>query len=240
MRILICEDNSFQLKVNKALVDDYVEKRHIQNTEIVLKSGYYPEKEELPDADIAILDIDLKDSISGLEIAQLVKERNPYVALIFITNFSSFALDACKLHSCGFLQKPVGQEEFNDIFTRAMLQLNGLRITRMNRMINFTSKIAVREKSIYYIEKVSGTKDIKVTTGKETFLFRGTIKDVQKKLCSSFIKISRTVLINTYYVFKIHNGVIQLSNEKVFPISPNTEKKVKALCSRMNAGERNR
>ena len=236
MKILICEDDKLNLKINKAMVEDYLENRGIRKVKLVLKSkvNLITAKKELSDVDIAILDIDLQDQVDGLNIAQFVKEQNPYVALIFITSFDSYALDAWKLHSCGFLQKPVKIEDFKDVFTRALLQFNGLCITKMNRMIHLNSKISVKERNIYCIEKVSGTKDIKVTTNKETYVFRGTIKEVKEKLCSSFVQISRSVMINIHYIFKIENGVIELSNEKVFLIAPNKEKEVRELCSQMN------
>lgn len=236
MKILICEDDKLNLKINQAMVEDYLEKRGIHKVNLLLKNkiDLIAAKKELSNVDIAILDIDLQDQVNGLNIARFVKEQNPYVALIFITSYDNYALDAWKLHSCGFLQKPVKIEDFKDVFTRALLQFNGLCITKMNRLINLNSKITVKERNIYCIEKVSGTKDIKVTTNKETYVFRGTIKEIQKKLCDSFVQISRSVIINIHYIFKIEGGVIELNNEKVFLIPPNKEKKVKELCSQMN------
>lgn len=231
MKVLICDDDRFMLKLNKIMVEEYLIEHRLMKAQFILRQAFKPEEDALIDVDIAILDIDLEDSMNGLEIAQIIKKRNPYVSLIFVTGYSSYALDAWQLHSCGFLKKPVVREEFNEVFTKAIFQLRGIKISRMSRLIEFNSRVSVLERDIYYIEKVSGTKNIKVTTRKEVFVIRGTIKELEKKLSQTFVKISRDVLINTLYIYKIEDGTIELSNEKVFVISANKTREVTELCS---------
>lgn len=235
MKILLCDDDSLNLRINQVYVEDYLEKKGIHNATIIAKSkiDLNEEYEAVCNVDIAILDINLNDQITGLNIAQFIKKKNPYVALIFITSYDSYALDAFQLHACGFLQKPVIPEEFNEVFTRAILLLNGLHITKMNRIIVLNSKLSVKEKNIYCIEKVIGTKDIQVTTNTDVYTFRATIKEIQKRLGDSFVRVSRNALINIHYIVKIENGMIELVNERTFPIPVNKEKEIVALCSRV-------
>lgn len=235
MKILICDDDNLNLKLNKVHVEDYLEKRGIHNATIIAKNkiDLDVENKELCNIDIALLDIDLNDQITGLNVAQFIKKKNPYVAIIFITSYSNYALDAFHLHACGFLQKPVVPEEFNEVFTRAILLLNGLRIAKMNRMIAIHSKLSLKEKDIYSIEKIVGTKDIQVTTNTDVYTFRATIKELQQKLGECFVRISRNALINVYYIVKIENGIIELANERTFPIPINKEKEIIARCSRV-------
>lgn len=237
MKILICEDDMPILEYNKALVKDYVKKRGIKNIDIIStkKLDNLTINEKISSVDIAILDIDLKDSLNGLSIAEIIKRKNPYVALIFITSYANFALDAWELHSCGYLKKPVSMEDFNDVFSKALLQLNGLRATKMNRMIDFSSKISIKERDIHCIEKEFASKDVHVTTSKGVLTYRGTLKDVIGKLCDSFVQINRATIINVRYIFKIESGVIELSDEKVFYVTSKKEKEVKAICAQLNS-----
>lgn len=235
MKILICDDDELNLKLNRVLVEDFLEKRNIHNVEILTKVKIDIESdiEAFADIDIAVLDVNLQDNINGLSVAKLIKQYNPYVALVFITSYDNYALDAWKLHSFGFLQKPVNAEEFKQVFQKIMLQLNGLRVTRMNRLVSLNSKLTVKERDIFCIEKVSETKDIRVTTSRSTYIFRGTIKEIQKLLGNSFIRISRNALINVHYIFQMQNGVVELSNEKIFPITSSKEKEIKSFYSQI-------
>lgn len=61
------------------------------------------------DADLAILDIDMPE-MNGIQLAVKVKELRPDTAIIFLTGYSHFAVDAFKLHAQGYLLKPVNKQ----------------------------------------------------------------------------------------------------------------------------------
>ena len=58
--------------------------------------------------DLALLDIDMPD-MTGLELAEKIKQLNPNTSIIFITAFSQYALDAYAVHPSSYLLKPFGQ-----------------------------------------------------------------------------------------------------------------------------------
>jgi len=60
--------------------------------------------------DVAFLDIRMPE-ISGLELAKKLKKINPAVNIIFATSYSDCAVDAMRLHSSGYLLKPVTKED---------------------------------------------------------------------------------------------------------------------------------
>ena len=60
-------------------------------------------------ADIALLDIDMP-SMSGIELAAKIKALRPEVAVIFLTGYSQYALDAFNVHASGYLLKPITKE----------------------------------------------------------------------------------------------------------------------------------
>ena len=61
-------------------------------------------------ADVALLDIDMPD-MNGLVLAAKIKEKSPDTAIIFLTGYSQFAVDAFALHASGYLMKPVSKEK---------------------------------------------------------------------------------------------------------------------------------
>lgn len=60
--------------------------------------------------DVAFLDIHMKQ-MNGLLLAKEIKERVPGCAIIFVTGYAEYALQAIQMHVSGYLMKPVSKEE---------------------------------------------------------------------------------------------------------------------------------
>ena len=60
--------------------------------------------------DLAILDIDMPE-INGINLAVRIKQQAPETAIIFLTGYSQYAVDAFNLHAQGYLLKPVNKEK---------------------------------------------------------------------------------------------------------------------------------
>lgn len=60
--------------------------------------------------DLALLDIDMPE-VNGLMLAESLKRTYPDAAIIFLTAFPQFAVDAFRLHASGYLLKPVVAED---------------------------------------------------------------------------------------------------------------------------------
>ena len=60
-------------------------------------------------ADIALLDIYMPD-MTGLALASKIKSISPDTAIIFVTGYSEYAVDAFKIKAAGYLLKPVTKE----------------------------------------------------------------------------------------------------------------------------------
>ena len=63
--------------------------------------------------DLALLDIDMPE-INGLMLAEQLKRRHPDAAIIFLTAFPQYAVQAFKLRATGYLLKPVSPLELEE------------------------------------------------------------------------------------------------------------------------------
>ena len=62
---------------------------------------------------LAILDIELGSS-SGLDLCQTLLDINPRTNIMFLTAYADYALDAWKTAACGFILKPLTQEDVKE------------------------------------------------------------------------------------------------------------------------------
>ena len=71
---------------------------------------------ETPRPDLALLDIDMP-AINGIALAIRIKEQYPDTAIIFLTGYTQYAVEAFALHASGYLMKPINQTFGNfDVF----------------------------------------------------------------------------------------------------------------------------
>lgn len=60
--------------------------------------------------DVAFLDIEMAE-MNGLALAKVLKEKRPFINIVFVTGFSEYAVDAFSLFASGYLLKPVTKED---------------------------------------------------------------------------------------------------------------------------------
>ena len=62
------------------------------------------------ECNIAFLDVEMTE-MSGVELAQQLKQRNPDINIIFATGFEEYRKEAYDLHASGYLTKPITVEK---------------------------------------------------------------------------------------------------------------------------------
>lgn len=64
-------------------------------------------------ADVALLDIDMPE-MNGIALAVEIKSRCPETAIVFLTGYSEYAVEAFAMHASGYLLKPVGKDRLEE------------------------------------------------------------------------------------------------------------------------------
>ena len=97
MNLLICDDNSIELKKTSDLVRKWSALNKIDiaifetdDVEVALKSAV------MTDYEIALLDIEMPQ-MDGMDVTDVLRKNNPDILVIFISNYESYVCDAFSL-----------------------------------------------------------------------------------------------------------------------------------------------
>lgn len=120
LNFLLCDDNQNILNKLKKMLESILIKNNLSG-EIAFSSTNpneiinYIENNAF---DVIILDIDLKSKISGLSLANFIREKNKNSYIIFTTAHLEYSMVAYKYKTFDFLAKPVTIERLEETILR--------------------------------------------------------------------------------------------------------------------------
>jgi len=111
--------------------------------------------------DIVLMDIMLKDSVSGSEVALSLKVSAPHIAILFLTAYTddemvTYAIDA---NSYGYLMKPYNEKEIVNT-----LKIVSARVGSTKRLKDYTVRLT--DTLVFHVNKhklLKDTKEIKLS-----------------------------------------------------------------------------
>ena len=210
---VICDDNkSALLKLEKML--DAVFINHKYDAQVLLSTT---NPEELVNyvkrhsINVAILDIDFKSKISGLDLANIIRKKDKNVYIIFTTAHLEYGLMAYKYKTFDYLPKPITLERLEDTIIRLFEDISGT-VAKFIRLDN--NKTIIREDSIQYIQK-DGVKVIFHTSTRDYEVY-SSFKKILPKLSGKFFQCHKSYIVNLEKVSDIDilNNVILLDGDK--------------------------
>ena len=155
--------------------------------------------------DLLFLDIELAPSGSGLDgmaLARTIRERTtgPQPVIIFVTGYERYVFDAFDVGAFQYLLKPVDEEKFAQVFTRAVAQIGTAR-EKPGPVLTLQSANASKTvplDSICYIESSNHKVELHLKDG--VFACYAKIGDLEVELQDQFFRIHKGYLVNLSYV----------------------------------------
>ncbi len=108
MKIIAVDDEALQLETIMEYITDLYPDATISGFTKVSDVIKYMETDT---ADVAILDINLPGNINGINLGEMLRQKNKRIKLLYCTGYSQYAMDAYKMHANGYLRKPVQKDE---------------------------------------------------------------------------------------------------------------------------------
>jgi two-component system response regulator AlgR len=206
MRILIVDDESLARDRIKRILQE--QKEH----EVIGEAGNGQEALQKIDAlhpEVVLLDIRMP-GIDGLEVARHLVDMEEPPAVIFVTAYDDYALEAFKVNAVDYLLKPVRAERLSEALHKA-LKPNKLQWKSLNRTEDGAPKarthissrtrrgiVLVPVGDIYYFRAEHKYVTVRHKDGE--VLIEDTLKELETEFGERFLRIHRNCLVAMEYV----------------------------------------
>lgn len=146
--------------------------------------------------DLILLDINLEAETTGMDIANVIKEQYPHIAVIFVTGYSEYAIDAFDVNAIHYIVKP---------FTRAKILAAIAKARSYIREHSSRERIQIKTNSaiyfidtndILFIEKIA--KKCRIHTARNGILeCYQSLSKLELMLPDNFMRAHQSFVINT-------------------------------------------
>lgn len=215
MKVAVCEDNCIDRKI--------LENVFCQMKEWNITRDYFESGEELlltwednmGEYELFILDIQLS-GMSGIEVAQKIREVDKMAIFIFLTGYSQYKDDAIDVITLAYIEKPITVQKLDRAFTKASFYIKD-----KGSYLDFKckgNKYHVSVNDIIYIERRCHA--VNIVTQEKAYLtrlnFDELLKNVDREL---FAQCHYSFLINLHHLYATNKKEVIMDNGKKLSIT---------------------
>lgn len=217
VRILIVEDELI-------IAEDMADKLKSMGYDVVGTALDFDEATELLQAykpDIALLDINLGEEKSGIDVARHIRQQYN-IPIVFITSNTrpDVVQQVSELKANGYLVKPYKKEE---LFTSVEVALSNFISTEQAAVKEvFKDTLFIKEQHTYLKLRHSDIAWFKaegnyttIFTTKRKHLVRGKLKDLQAMLPPFFFRLHKSYMVNLHFVEAVQPTCVLVNDDEV-------------------------
>lgn len=217
LNFVLCDDNSNILKQTCKMLESIFVK-YDYDANIAFSSTCANDILEFVKSnkvDVLLLDINLKEDITGIELAKQVRDFNKDVYLIFTTGHLEYAMLAYKVKTFDYLPKPITPERFEETIVRLFEDMSKCN----QKFIKVNSSI-VNQNDIRYIKR-DGMKIVFCTACKEYPTY-SSFNKIKAMLGNNFVRCHKSYIANLNRISNIDssNNMILFDNKSFCYIGP--------------------
>jgi two-component system, LytTR family, response regulator len=214
MKILIVDDEAAARKKIRSFLSD-------ERNATIIEAGNGEEAVQLIEADrpdLIFLDIQMP-RMTGFEVIDAVG-ADMMPAVVFVTAYDQYALDAFEVQAVDYLLKPYDQERFLKSFARAKerIELKSKKQESLEQLLSeirknegYLQRVTVREGARFIFVPVaeilyfsSDEKYVELHTANKKHLVRETIANLEQRLDpEKFVRIHRMFILNIGFLQEI-------------------------------------
>lgn len=233
MRIAMCDDEKKFLNMLKELIA----KSYPDTTKLCIsefESGeQFLSQFKANHFDVIILDIEMKE-LTGLEVAEKIRETDKSVIIAFLTSHQEFAPNGYEVNAFRYLLKGQPEHMYIKQLRSIFNEYHQTHMTFSVQMSNTVFNVSVSD--ILYFEIFKRTIVLHTRTNK--YQFNGKLSEIEKdERLVNFVKPHKSYYVNLSYIDNIEPTTIIMKNGDKIPLSRNfkqfvTDKFVSFLTAR--------
>ena len=223
VHIAICDDEKDFVAYLTGLLNQYA----AETGEEIKVTAYYDGMELIEKYDTTIdlifLDIQMR-LVNGLRAAEIVRQRDEKVGIIFLTTLTQYGLEGYKYQAANYIIKPMK-------YVRLKAEMDQwLKKHRKGDcpflvIANDSGKYKVFLKSLRYVETFN--RNLLLHTEQEKLICYKSMKEMEQELQDKgFIRCHTSYIVNLFYVKGVNKLEIELITGEILPISQPKRKRV--------------
>lgn len=212
--IVICDDEPLARQRLRRLLADFSEYQIVGEASTGQQALAMVEQ-TIPD--ILLIDIEMPQG-NGLEVVRQLQLQPNAPAVIFITAFDQFALEAFQVQAENYLLKPIRQEQLSQALSKCQ-RVNQAQKNQLNKAA-IAPEITLKNLSIHThrgIELIpfshirffkADQKYVVINTIHNEAVTDQALKTLEEQLNDAFIRIHRNSIVNLHHVasLRLHQG----------------------------------
>lgn len=211
LNFVLCDDNQIALNKLSKMLESIFIKNNIDaciklETTLARDVLAFSNKENL---DVLLLDINLNSYISGCDIADIIREKNKNIYIIFTTGHLEYALIAYKYKTFDYLPKPIVKDRLEETILRLIKDLK-VASPKFIRLDN--NKTIINADEINYIKK-DGMKLVFCSQSRyyETY---SSFNKIKFRLSENFVRCHKSFIVNINNISSVNSSdnIIFFSN----------------------------
>ena len=168
------------------------------------------------DVNLVFLDVQLGREISGLDLAQKVRELAPDTRIVLVSSNSDYVFEGYDVQATYFFDKPINEEKLELVLTRDYYRYH-LQSTILLKLTNGLQTILLL-KDILYFEHYYGQTRI-VLEDEEYMTKKRLAELIEELLSADFLSCHKSYIVNLKKVVAVERYHFTLYEDSRVPIS---------------------
>ncbi len=217
MKIVICDDVLQDAEIAKSVIEDTLSNTGIEIDIESPKNVQVAVEENIFKCDIMIMDIQFKDeNFDGIQLSTLINKMLPACQIIYLTNILEFAPMVYETMHCYFVMKDNMKIMLPRAVKKAINEYNEATSNEVAELLCDGHKVYIVHKDIIYIER--DDRVLKIHTQNKEYTCYLSLRQIEKKLSSSFVRCHGGFVVNLDYVTSIEKDNLYLKTGINLPI----------------------
>ncbi len=213
IKVAIVEDEQAASGLLKQYLERYSADRNTEFDIHIFENGMQFLVDYDPNTDLVFMDIEMQ-VMNGLETSARLREIDPVVGLVYVTNMAKYAVEGYAYHAIDYLLKPLVYQAFLMKMDRILKFIKNSKKSSSITLSSRTEQHVVELNSIYYVE-VSG-HDVLYHTDSGCHKIYGTLKEQSGKLPKEFFfQCNSCYIVNLCHISKIDGSELVVGESRI-------------------------